>query len=208
MRTTSRPPHAAAIVGSLLIASLFASSALAGTWAWFAEPFTVRVQTAHPEAGPVEGVIVVDAQAVRTEWSLGGMLQVMIARPEGAMVRMWASTPDGSFVAFELTGSDAYELLVHGYVAAVTAPEDPRHPCSASPATHRCTFQAEEQVDGRSLERWRIESTARDGAAVGQLFWYDRDAGLVVRALDDAGADLVFSDHVRGPVDPAQFDVP
>jgi len=46
------------------------------------------------------------------------------------------------------------------------------------------------------------------GGTVGQLFRCDRDAGLVVQALADAGADLVFSDHVRGPVDPAQFEVP
>jgi len=30
----------------------------------------------------------------------------------------------------------------------------------------------------------------------------------VVQTLDDTGADLVFSEHVRGPVDPAQFEVP
>ncbi len=46
------------------------------------------------------------------------------------------------------------------------------------------------------------------GGTVREPFWYDRDAGLVVRALDDAGADLVLSDHGRGPVDPARFEVP
>lgn len=77
-----------------------------------------------------------------------------------------------------------------------------------TPARLRRTFEAEEPVDGRSLEGRRIESTARDGGVADQLFWYDRDAGLVMRALDDAGADVAFSEHVRGPVDPAQFEVP
>jgi len=194
-----------------LLASLppsFAATAHAQAWSWFAEPFSVRVSTVHPQAGAIEGRIVVDAGAVRTEWSVGGMVQVSVARPEGDGARYRSLMPDGSVVEAVLTGADAYELLVQGYVAAVTPPEDPRHPCSASRETHRCALQAEETVDGRVLERWRIESDTRDGAVHGQLFWFDRAAGLVVRALDDSGADLRFSDHRRGPVDPGAFDLP
>jgi len=191
-----------------LLPPSFAATAHAQAWSWFAEPFSVRVSTVHPQAGAIEGLIVVDAQAVRTEWSVGGMVQVSVARPEGDGARYRSLMPDGSVVEAVLTGADAYELLVQGYVAAVTPPEDPRHPCSASPETHRCTLQAEETVDGRVLERWRIESDTRDGAVHGQLFWFDRAAGLVVRALDDSGADLRFSDHRRGPVDPGAFGLP
>ena len=187
---------------------LLAATAHAQSWSWFAEPFSVRVATAHPQAGPMEGLIVVAADAVRTEWSVGGMLQVSVARPEGDGVRLRSALPDGSVADLLLTGVDAYELLVQGYVAAVTPPEDPRHPCSASPDTHRCALQAEETVDGRTLERWRIESDTRDGAVHGQLFWFDRADGVVVRALDDTGADLRFSDHRRGPVDAAAFELP
>ena len=195
-----------AILVSLL--ALLAASAHAQSWSWFAEPFSVRVAMTHPQAGPMEGVVVVDAQAVRTEWSFGGMVQVSVARPEGDGVRVRSLMPDGSVVDLWLTGVDAYELLVQGYVAAVTPPEDPLHPCTASAGTHRCTRQAEETVDGRVLERWRIESDTRDGAVHGQVFWFDRAAGLVVRALDDGGADLRFSDHRRGPVDPEAFELP
>ena len=186
----------------------FAASAHAQPWSWFAEPFSVRVATVHPQAGTVEGLIVVDADAVRTEWSFGGMLQVSVARPEGDSVRLRSLMADGSVADFLLTGVDAYELLVQGYVAAVTPPEDPRHPCVASPNTHRCERQADETVGGRSLERWRIEADTRDGAVHGQLFWFDRAAGVVVRALDDGGADLRFSDHRRGPVDAGAFELP
>ena len=186
----------------------FAASAQAPSWSWFAEPFSVRVATVHPQAGPMEGLIVVDADAVRTEWSVGGMLQVSVARPEGAGVRLRSLMPDGSVADFLLTGVDAYEVLVQGYVAAVTPPEDPRHPCVASPSTHRCERQADETVDGRALERWRIESDTRDGAVHGQLFWFDRAAGVVVRALDDGGADLRFSDHRRVPLDAGAFELP
>jgi hypothetical protein len=191
-----------------LLPVLFAATAHAQSWSWFAEPYSVRVATVHPQAGPMEGLIVVDADAVRTEWSIGGMLQVSVARPEGDGVRLRSLMPDGSVADLLLTGVDAYELLVQGYVAAVTPPEDERHPCVASPATHRCEHQADETVDGRVLERWRIESDTRDGAVHGQLFWFDRTAGVVVRALDDAGADLRFSDHRRGPVEAGVFDLP
>jgi hypothetical protein len=191
-----------------LLPPSFAATAHAQAWSWFAEPFSVRVSTVHPQAGAIEGLIVVDFGAVRTEWSVAGMVQVSVARPEGDGARYRSLMPDGSVVEAVLTGADAYELLVQGYVAAVTPPEDPRHPCTASPKTHRCTLQAEETVDGRVLERWRIESDTRDGAVHGQLFWFDRAAGLVVRALDDSGADLRFSDHRRGPVDPGAFDLP
>ncbi len=191
-----------------LLPPSFAATARAQAWSWFAEPFSVRVATVHPQAGPVEGLVVVDAQAVRTEWSVAGMVQVSVALPEDEGARYRSLMPDGSVVEAVLTGADAYELLVQGYVAAVTPPEDPRHPCTASPDTHRCELQADETVDGRALERWRIESDTRDGAVHGQLFWFDRAAGLVVRALDDSGADLRFSDHRRGPVDPGAFDLP
>jgi hypothetical protein len=187
---------------------LLAANAHAQSWSWFAEPFSVRVATVHPQAGAMEGLIVVGADAVRTEWSVGGMLQVSVARLEGDGVRLHSSLPDGSVAELLLTGVDAYELLVQGYVAAVTPPEDPRHPCSASPDTHRCALQGEETVDGRALERWRIESDTRDGAVHGQQFWFDRADGVVVRALDDAGADLRFSDHRRGPVDAGVFELP
>lgn len=166
-----------------LLPPSFAATARAQAWSWFAEPFSVRVATVHPQAGPVEGLVVVDAQAVRTEWSVAGMVQVSVALPEDEGARYRSLMPDGSVVEAVLTGADAYELLVQGYVAAVTPPEHPRHPCTASPDT-------------------------RDGAVHGQLFWFDRAAGLVVRALDDSGADLRFSDHRRGPVDPGAFDLP
>ena len=192
----------------VLLPPSVAATAHAQAWSWFAEPFSVRVAMAHPQAGPMEGVIVVDAQAVRTEWSFGGMVQVSVARPEGDGVRVRSLMPDGSVVDLMLTGVDAYELLVQGYVAAVTPPEDSLHPCTASPGTHRCSLQAEESVDGRVLERWRIESDTRAGAVHGQLFWFDRATGLVMRALDDGGADLRFSDHRRGPIDPGAFDLP
>ena len=195
-----------AILVSLL--ALLAGSAHAQSWSWFAEPFSVRVSTVHPQAGAIEGLIVVDAGAVRTEWSVGGMVQVSVARPEGDGVRYRSLMPDGSVVEAVLTGVDAYELLVQGYVAAVTSPEDPRHPCTASPDTHRCARQSEEMVDGRVFERWRIESDTRDGAVHGQLFWFDRAGGVVVRALDDGGADLRFTDHRRGPVDAGAFELP
>ena len=195
---------------ALLVAlpALLAASAHAQSWSWFVEPFSVRVATVHPQAGAMEGLIVVDAGAVRTEWSVGGMVQVSVARPDGDGVRYRSLMPDGSVVEAVLTGADAYELVVQGYVAAVTSPEDPRHPCTASPETHRCALQAEETVDGQVLERWRIESDTRDGAVHGQLFWYDRAAGVVVRALDDGGADLRFTDPRRGPVDAGAFELP
>ncbi len=196
--------HGAAMVFVLALAAL----AHAGTWSWFVEPFSVDLATTHPEAGAMQGRIVVDAHALRTEWTIGGMVQVTIAKPEGDAVRVWALLPDGSASAFVLTGTDAYELLVQGYVPVVTAPEDPRHPCTASPETHRCTFEADEVIDGRTLERWRIASDTRDGRVHGQQFWFDREAELVMRALDDTGADLVFSNHQRGPVDQAAFEVP
>ena len=201
------PLHVRPTLVALLLA-VVAGSAQAETWSWFSEPFSVRVTTIHPQAGSMEGLIVVDAHAVRTEWVVGGMTQVSVQRPEGAGARVRSLMPDGSVAEFVLTGVDAYELVVQGYVAAVTPPEDSRHPCTATPETHRCAFEAEETVDGRSLERWRIESDTRDGAVHGQLFWFDRATGLVVRALDDGGADLRFSDHRRGPVDPAAFELP
>lgn len=201
-------PPRARIACIAVLPLLFAASAHAQAWPWFAEPFTVRVATVHPQAGPMDGLIVVDAEAVRTEWSIGGTLQVSVARPEGDGVRLRSLMPDGTVVDLLLSGADAYELLIQGYVAAVTPPEDPRHPCVASPTTHRCVRQTDETVDGRTLERWRIESDTRDGAVHGQLFWFDRADGVVVRALDDNGAELRFSDHRRGPVDPAAFALP
>jgi len=204
----SRLARRVRLVPVVLLPILVAAVAHAQAWSWFAEPFSVRVASAHPQAGTMEGLIVVDANAVRTEWSVGGMVQVTVARPEGAAVRLRSLMPDGSVTEFVLTGVDAYELLVQGYVAAVTPPEDPRHPCVASPDTHRCEHQADETVDGLALERWRIESDTRAGAVHGQAFWFDRAAGVVVRALDDGGADLRFFDHRPGPVDPGAFELP
>ncbi|MBW6455582.1 MAG: hypothetical protein K0A98_06830 [Trueperaceae bacterium] len=208
VRMPSLATYRARLALLAVLSSILPASAQAQSWSWFAEPYSVRVATVHPQAGAMEGLIVVDADAVRTEWSFGGMLQVSVARPEGDGVRLRSLMPDGSVADVLLTGVAAYELLVQGYVAAVTPPEDPRHPCSASPDTHRCALQAEETLDGRALERWRIESDTRDGGVHGQLFWFDRAAGVVVRALDDAGADLRFSDHRRGPVDAGAFELP
>ena len=203
-----RPSSSVCLMLVALLLALAVGSAHAETWSWFVEPFSVRVATTHPQAGPMEGLIVVGADAVRTEWSIGGMLQVSVARPAGDAVRLKALLPGGGVHEVLLTGPDAYELLVQGYVAAVTPPEDPRHPCTATPDTHRCAFEAEETIDGLTLERWRIESPGRDGAPHAQTFWFDRSAGLVMRALDATGADLRFSDHQRGPVDPAAFELP
>lgn len=204
-RTSRRPVTPLLAVACLLV---FGTAGAADTWAWFAEPFSVEVATMHPEAGAMEGTIVVDATAVRTEWRFAGMEQVVVARPEGEGVRLSMLVPGAGVQEVLLSGADAFEHLVHGYVAAVTAPEDPRHPCTRSPETHRCTFEGDETVDGRDLERWRIDASARDGSSRGQWFWFDRAAGLVVAALDDTGAELTFSDHRRGPVDPAAFELP
>ena len=193
-----------AIAGLLALGTVSA----ADTWAWFAEPFSVEVLTMHPEAGTIEGTIVVDAHAVRTEWRFAGLVQVVVARPEGGSVRLRMVVPGAGTQEVVLSGADAHEHLVHGYVAAVTAPDDPSHPCVRSPDTHRCTFEAQETIEGRDLERWRIDASARDGSTHGQWFWFDRQSGLVVAALDDTGAELTFSDHRRGPVDPAAFELP
>ena len=196
-----------ALVGAAILV-LGGAAVAADTWAWFAEPFSVEVATVHPEAGAMEGTIVVDAHAVRTEWRFAGMVQVTVARPEGATVRLRMAVPGAGTQEIVLSGPDAYEHLVHGYVAAVTAPEDPRHPCTRSPETHRCTFEGDETIDGRDLERWRIDADARDGSVHGQWFWFERSTGLVMAALDDTGAELTFSDHQRGPVDPGAFELP
>lgn len=204
-RTTRR------LLASLLTAISAASAGQAlgaDSWAWFAEPFTVEVATVHPQAGPIGGLIIVGAQAVRTEWYVGGMVQVSVARLAGDAVAYDTLLPDGSLQSFTLSGADAHEILVHGYVAAVTEPEDPRHPCTRSPTTHRCSFEAEETVDGRPLERWRLEADDRAGQSVAQLFWFDRATGLVVRALDQTGAELVFTGHARGDAEPGAFMLP
>lgn len=199
--------RAAACWIAWLLAAPFAL-AQGATWSWFAEPFEVRVLADHPQAGPMEGRIVVAADAVRVEWRVAGVPQVSVARPEGDGVRLWLGMPDGSVNEVLLGGVDAFEWRVHGYVAAVTAPDDPRHPCTATPDTHRCAREGDETVDGRPLERWRIEADTRDGGTHAQTFWFDRAEGVVVRALDETGADLRFVDHRRGPVDPAAFDLP
>lgn len=198
-------PHVLVLVA---IALATPSATAADAWSWFAEPFSVEVTTVHPEAGAMDGTIVVDAHAVRTEWRFAGMEQVTVARPEGDSVRLRMVVPGSGTQEVVLTGSDAFEHLVHGYVAAVTAPDDPRHPCTRSPDTHRCTFEGEEVIDGRTLERWRIDADARDGSTYGQWFWFDRGAGVVVSALDDSGAEFSFRAHQRGSVDPAAFDLP
>ncbi len=205
------PPATLLAVPACLLAVAvlaLAGAASAETWSWFAEPFSVDVHMSHPDTGAMAGTIVVDAHAVRTEWRIAGTEQVTVAMPDGDSVRMWALLPDGSTQSFTLTGPDTHELLVHGYIAAVTEPEDPRHPCTRSPETHRCTFEADETVDGSVLERWRIEVDGRDGGAHGRWFWFDRGAGLVVKGLDDAGTELTYSGHRRGPVDQSAFEVP
>lgn len=191
-----------------LAAAVFGPVLAADSWAWFAEPFAVEVATVHPQAGPISGLIIVGAQAVRTEWHVGGMVQVSVARLAGDAVAYDTLLPDGSLQSFTLSGADAHEMLVHGYVAAVTEPEDPRHPCTRSPTTHRCSFEAEETVDGQPLERWRLEADDRAGQSVSQLFWFDRAAGRVVRALDQTGAELVFTGHARGDAEPGAFTLP
>jgi hypothetical protein len=209
MPTHPRTPLRAVAVSLVALILSAAPHALAAdTWAWFAEPFEVEVATEHPQAGAITGRIVVGPQAVRTEWHVGGMVQVSVARLAGDAVAYVTLLPDGSVQSFTLTGADAHEMLVQGYVAAVTEPEDARHPCTRSPDTHRCSFEAQETVDARSLERWRIEADDRSGQSVWQLFWFDREAGLVVRALDQTGAELVFSGHARGGIDPAEFELP
>ncbi len=209
MRDRRRRSHRLVIALAATLAVVMSGGVgAADTWVWFAEPFSVEVASVHPEAGAMEGTIVVDAHAVRTEWRFSGMEQVVVARPEGETVRLRMVVPGAGIQELVLTGSDAYEHLVHGYVAVVTAPEDPRHPCTRSPGTHRCSFEGDETIDGRDLERWRIEADDRAGGVHGQWFWFDRAAGVVVAALDDTGAELTFSGHRRGPVDPSAFELP
>lgn len=199
--------RAVACALALLIAAPPAR-AQAGTWSWFAEPFEVRVATDHPQAGPMEGRIVVAAEAVRVEWWVAGTHQLSVARPEGDGVRLRMVATGVGPQDVLLTGDDAFEWRVQGYVAAVTPPDDPRHPCVATPETHRCTREGDETLDGRAVERWRLEGLTRGGGRHGQTFWFDRAAGVVVRALDETGADLRFFDHRRGPIDPGAFDLP
>jgi hypothetical protein len=192
----------------VLVAVLAATAAAQG-WSWFVEPFSVRVTTVHPQAGAIEGLLVIGEHAVRNEWTVAGQVSATVLRldPPDAAV-MWTFLPEGLYLEQRLAYADAPELFDEGYVAAVTAPDDPRHVCVRNPDVHRCAFVANETVGGRGLERWRIEAAGRDGVLRGQSFWFDRSAGVVVRALDDTGADLAFSDHRRGPVDPAAFEVP
>lgn len=185
-------------------------AAQAATWAWFAEPFAVEVEAEHPQAGAMQGRIEVAEGAVRTEWRFGGTTQVQLQRlsDDGASVVITTVMPDGTAVEATVAGAEAYELLVHGYVTAVTAPDDPRHPCVRTPATHRCALEEEETVDGARLERWRLEVDDRSGTASVQRFWFDRAAGTVVRVLDHAGVDMRFDAHERGPVASERFELP
>jgi hypothetical protein len=191
-----------------LVAALLAGSASAESWSWFVEPFTVSLATEHPQAGPMEGVLYVSASAVRSDWTQAGQTFVTVLHLDGDGAIMWAFMPDGTYLESRLAYGDAPELFDQGYVAAVTDPDDPRHPCVATPEIHRCEMRGTETVDGRELERWRIEAEGQGGAARGQDFWFDRAAGVVVRAVDDSGATITYLEHRAGPVDASVFEVP
>jgi hypothetical protein len=193
---------------AMLVAALLGPVAHGQTWSWFVEPFSVEMVMVSPEFGRSDGALYVERADVRLEMSMVGMTQVMLLRllEDGVLLRVLL--PDGSYVEQHHGLGDLPEVVVQGYVAAVTAPDDPRHPCVRSPEVHRCTLVGEEPVDGRPVERWRLDAEDGDGSSHGQYFLFDRTAGFVIGAEDDTGVVITYAGHDAAPQPAELFEVP